>query len=217
MKNRITNMRNRPGLLILAILQLALGANAASRVSLAVQPYAPLWAWPIWTPSEADPDIAVWVFYRAPENVPLNFNLLEGFDWSDRDANGIPDPWDYPLLVRGFEIFQEPSLSPPPYKVLLREIDEVPIWFTTREEVTEVLNETGTITFKQLSQMTSLAKGSATYHHEESHYALGDKAQINTEDYQARGLLEDGRSFSVHIVSNWHGERENYVFSVEFK
>ncbi len=147
----------------------------------------------------------------------MNFNLLEGFDWSDRDANGIPDPWDYPLLVRGFEIFREPSLSPPPYKVLLREIDEVPVWFTTRKEATEVLNETGTITLEQLSQMSSLVKGSATYHHEEAHYALGDKAQISKEDYEARGMLEDGRSFSVHIVSNWHGERENYIFNVEFE
>jgi hypothetical protein len=112
--------------------------------------------------------------------------------------------------------FPEPPPAPP-FKSFLREIDEVPVWFTTREEANEVVNQTGIITIEQLSQMSSLVKGSATFYHEELHNALGSKAQVWKGQFYAVGMLEDGRSFRVHIVANFHGERENYIFKVDFK
>lgn len=213
MNNRIANTISKACVVAVAIVQGALSTNAAPPVPTDVLPYAPVWVRPMWAEWDQDIDVAVWVFYRAPENVPSDFDIWQFFDSSDRDGNGMPDPYDYPLLMRGFEIFHEPG---PPSKSSLREIDQVPVWFTTREEAVSVLNETGTLTFEQLTQMPSLIKGSATFYHEELHPA-GSPANVPKYNYQLRGTLEDGKSFSVHIVGNVHGERVNEVFSVEFE
>ena len=215
MKNRTLNTLSKACVGAIAIVQFTLSANAAPPVRAEVppDPYAPVWVRPMWAEWDQDFDVAVWVFYRAPEYVPLDFDIWQFFDWSDRNDNGIPDPWDYPLLMEGFQIYPEPT---PPSKASLREIEEVPVWFTTREEATRILNDTGTITFEQLSQMTTLVKGSATFYHEELHPS-GTPANVPKYNYQTKGTLEDGSSFSVHIVGNLHGERVNEVFSVDFE
>lgn len=201
-----------------AALQLGLGAGtfAAERIEVPPDVYAPVWVRYLGDP---ELNVVVWVFYRAPENVPADFNLVDFFDVGDRDGNGNPDPWDFPLLMQGFQLVE---LGPPlvPYKASLREIDVVPVWFTSFDEAIQVLMTTGTITIEQLSQMTSLVKASATFYHEELH-PLDGGLPVVKYDYQVRGALEDGRLFWVHLVGNDHDTpahyRENLVFSVEFK
>ncbi len=194
-------------------LGLCAGAFAAERAAVPPDPYAPVWVRPLDDPTA---NVVVWIFYRAPENVPVAFNLIDFFDWSDRNGNGIPDPFDFPLLMQGLEIYRDGL----PYKASLRQIDEVPVWFTSFDETIEVLKTTGTITIEQLRQMTSLAKGSATFYHEELHPE--PFRDVPKWDYQATGSLEDGTTFSVHVAGNDHYHtsvlyRENSLFRVVFK
>jgi hypothetical protein len=194
-------------------LGLCAGAFAAERTAVPPDPYAPVWVRAMGDPAA---NVVVWIFYRAPENVPVDFNLLDLFDVNDRDGNGILDPWDCPFLMQGHQLFQEGVIM----KASLQEIDEVPVWFTSFDEAIEVLMTTGTITIEQLEQMTSLVKGAATFYHEELHPS-GGAMPVVKYNYGAKGSLENGRSFSVHIAGNDHYTpvhfKENTLFSIEFK
>lgn len=195
---------------VAAALQLTLSASAAVMRSAAPpDPYAPVWVRGMDDPTV---DTVVWVFYRAPEDVPSEFDLMQFFDWNDRDGNGIPDPWEYPLLLKGFTLYRDGL----PLKASLREIDAVPVWFTSSEETLMLLQQTGTITFEQLSQMRSLLKGSAIFYHEELH-PIDCAAQVAKFNYQGTGSLEDGRSFSFHVVGIVHKETIKELFSVEIE
>lgn len=196
-----------------AALQLGLGASAYAEPPSQIppDPWAPVYARILSSPEQ---NCVAWVFYRAPEVVPTDFSLPRFTDWKDRNGNGVPDPWEHPLLVEGFQIRNDIWY----YKCSLQEIDEVPVWFTSYDEALAVLRSTGTITIEQLSGMTSLLKGSATFYHEELHPV--EAAQVFKSSYQAKGTLEDGRTFSLHVSRNWHDntpEPYNEMFSLEFK
>src|SRR5262245_54870453 len=61
-------------------------------------------------------------FYRPPECVPLDFNLL---DWYDGSLNAL----DCPLLVEGFIVWPDPETNNFPRSSELRGLGAVPIWF----------------------------------------------------------------------------------------
>lgn len=201
-----------------AALQMGVVGYAADSVTTKVPPDPCHPAWIQFTGDEAA-NVVVWVFYRAEENVPTDFNLLEVLDWNDRDGNGVPDPWDYPFLMQGHDIFQGGL----PFKVSLHQIDEVPVWFTTWADTVEFLDtHNWTITIEDLRGLSSLIKGSATLYHEELHPVNGT-AKVGKHNFSAKGSLEDGRSFSFHSAGNYHYDqdgqiiKQNTSFSVEFK
>lgn len=125
---------------------------------------------------------AVVAFYREPSCVRPTFNMLNFLD--------PPAAFGCPLTVSGFEIFDEPSPTPP-IQVNLTGLGAVPIWFLSWPELQAAMAD-NVVTIGELSSLSSLVIGSATRFREILHPA--DKlTQV------ASGTLEDGRAFQVEI------------------
>ena len=150
-------------------------------------------------------DWVVYVFYRSLDCVPQNFNLVDFLDFD------LVDPAnECPILMQGFEIWEDPN-SVAPYQNVLWEVEGVwiPILFVDRNEwLAAVADER--LTFRQLLRMDSLLVGWADKFHEVLQPEGANKnPQLNVA---TSGYLEDGRSFDVRVEANWPGD--TYAFSV---
>ncbi len=133
---------------------------------------------------------AVIVFYRPLECVPSNFNLLDFFD---------PVAFACPTYTTdGFSIWAgEPGISTP-IQVNLHGLGAVPVLFVSWPELQGALSD-GVLTMPELSGLSTLMTGSASSYQEVLHPSGG--AKISIGEFQAKGLLNDGRQFSAYIAS----------------
>ncbi len=123
-------------------------------------------------------------FYRPPECVPLDFNLLEGFDLAALDC---------PLLVEGFAEFRDPG----PILTELNGLGAVPVWFVRWSELQDATAD-DELTILELASLESLEIGSADFYHEQNHiFGIHPVSHLTVV---ARGTLEDGRSFALSAV-----------------
>lgn len=145
------------------------------------------------------PDTATWapiVFYRDPECVPEDFNLMEVVDFT-------PDPdfglrvWRCPLTVKEFEIFTAPPSEGPPIFLEIHGLGAVPMWFVSWPELREAIAD-GVLTITELKSLQSLQKGQASFFQ----LSFGPTGGAQHPNYHlvAGGHLEDGRSFDCQIV-----------------
>lgn len=133
---------------------------------------------------------AVIVFYRPPECVPPDFNLLDFFDPGAFACS--------PYTTDGFTIWAgEPGISTP-IQVNLHGLGAVPVWFVSWPELQGTLAD-NILTMPELMGMNSLMTGSASFYQEVLHPSGG--AQVSMGEFQAKGLLDDGRQFNVYIAS----------------
>ena len=130
---------------------------------------------------------AVIVFYRSPECVPENFNLLQFYD--------IPGAFScFPPTTTGWDIWENgPSVDPTPIKSQLRGLGAVPVWLVNWPEMFAAAAD-GVLTMSELESMSSLVKGSASFYNE----SLIISRKMT---YVAKGTLEDGRFFHVQATS----------------
>jgi len=143
-------------------------------------------------------------FYRDPETVPADFNLLDFFD--------APRAFDSPLTVEGFEIWRNgPSAGDQsPIQVVSYGLGAVPIWFVDWSELQTAM--VGGLTVGELASLPSLKRGSAVYFKETLHpYQEG--RQTKTE-IVARGTLGDSGSFFFQVEET-HNQLKHV--KIEFK
>lgn len=126
-------------------------------------------------------------FYREPECVRPDFNLLNFFDFDN------PVIFSCTLTVHGFDIRADPT-SPAPRHSKLQGNGAVPVWFVSVEDYTGALPG---VTITDLLAMPSLVQGVATYF-EETLHPLGI-AQQATLEIVASGYLPDESTF--HLVA----------------
>ena len=120
------------------------------------------------------------VFYRQPSCVPSGFNLLDFLD--------IPRAFGCPLTVDGFQIWKDPFPALP-IQVNITGLGAVPIWFMSWVELQAAMAD-GVVTIGELQGLNSLVVGSANSYRELLH--PGEHLVMT-----ARGVLEDGRQFSI--------------------
>ncbi len=129
-------------------------------------------------------------FYREPEGVPPDFDLL-GFS----DA---PRAFDDPLTTEGFEIWRiapwEEGADQSPLQVVSYGLGAVPIWFVRLEELQGAIAD-DCLTIGELEALPSLKVGSAVYFKETLHPTPGRDVQQTKTQIVARGTLEGGGSF----------------------
>lgn len=101
-------------------------------------------------------------FYRSPQCIPADFNLM---DWFDPDL----DPADCPLLVEGFAIWPGDSIEGLPRSTQLSGVDEVPVWFFEWSEVQDAMAD-GVLTIGELASLDSRIVGSASVYEEQLHF-----------------------------------------------
>jgi hypothetical protein len=130
-------------------------------------------------------------FYRPPSCVPADFNMLELFDPPGPQG---PGAFACPLLMTGF-LLTEPDapLGTFPRHVVLGG-SEVPFWFVDQEQF-QAQAADGVVTFAELQAMDRLTATAHAYH-ETLKPREGDHLIV----INARGTLEDGRSFRFHVT-----------------
>ncbi len=128
------------------------------------------------------------VFYRPPECVPDDFNLLDFYHFPDDTSPGAFAC--QPPTTDGFIIWEgEPWLSNPSL-IKLHGLGAVPVWFVSWSDL-QVALEDDKLTVPELQAIDSLMIGSANRYNETLHPGV----MIN---YVAKGNLSDGQSFWVH-------------------
>ncbi len=134
-------------------------------------------------------DWAAIIFYRPPECVPDDFNLLEFGDPSAVNCT--------PLTVDGF-IIQSGGPVPSTIQIKLNGLGAVPVWFVAWSELEAAVTD-GMLTMIELESLPSLLVGLANFYTEiQSPGKVGkNSAMINCD---AQGNLEDGRSFNVNAL-----------------
>ena len=140
------------------------------------------------------------VFYRPPTCIPANFNLLDFFD--------IPGAFDCnPPTTDGFAIWEHgPETDPAPLTLELHGLGAVPIWFVSWPTLQAAMAD-DVLTIGELEAVQPL-KGSASFYHE----VLRPTGAVNvsTIEFNAGGMLADGRSFHVEASSAGFSRSTDY-------
>ena len=130
------------------------------------------------------------IFYRPPECVPDDFDLLDFYDF---EAFACAPP-----TTDGFSIWAgEPWVSGP-IQLKLHGLGAVPVWFVAWPELEASIVD-DSLTMLELELMQSLLIGSARFYSEALHPT--GVARVGMINCVAFGMLEDGRSFEVHATS----------------
>ena len=131
-------------------------------------------------------------FYRPTECVPGDFNLLDFFDLA---AFGCT-----PSTTGGFAIWSGEPWITAPIQMHFYGLGAVPVWFVSWPELEAAMADE-MLTMVELEGLPSLLIGSASFYTETLHPS--DPSMVVRSpmiEYQAFGLLEDGRSFQVHAA-----------------
>lgn len=137
---------------------------------------------------------AVIVFYRPPECVPDDFNLLDFYAFPDEFGPGAFGCT--PPTTDGFIIWEgEPGITP--IQIKLHGLGVVPVWFVSWAELEMAVGD-DELTIIELAGLSSLLVGTADFYSETLHPT--GAAQVPMINYVARGYLEDGTPFHVHAL-----------------
>lgn len=146
-----------------------------------------------------DGPYAAIVFYRGPEGIPADFDLLGFFD--------VPGAFTVQSNVQGTNFWHGAPLVGSPRMSHSRELGTVPVWFVPAEAVHARIAAGENLTIADLEAMDPV-KGAATHFREVLHpHALPPEAgggghPVPKINLSARGSLEDGRRFMLTITSS---------------
>jgi len=126
------------------------------------------------------------IFYRPPDCIPPDFNLLSFFDPAAFACQ--------PYTTDGFAIWKNgPETDPAPVQSKLFGLGAVPVWFVSWPAL-EGATADGVLTIGELESLSPLI-GSASFYEETLHPSGGNHPSMI--ESVARGTLADGRSFEM--------------------
>ncbi len=132
-------------------------------------------------------DWAVIEFYRPPECIPAEFNLLDFYD--------IPGAFSCtPYTTDGFAVWKSTTDAAPKLSQL-HGLGAVPVWFVRWPDLQAAISD-DVLTIGELDALQP-HKGSASFFKEELRPNV--MVLVSTLTSDASGVLEDGRSFHVVI------------------
>jgi hypothetical protein len=151
---------------------------------------------------------AVVIFYRTPECVPADFNLLDFFD-------PPPRPFRCALQIEGHSNWRSVD-DPFPADTHLQGTGAVPLWFVRWPELQAAVAD-DKLTVAELSALPSLLIGSASFlNHSIRNSIRGQRG--GNEALVASGTLTDGRSFQVEYTEKFReGEHLFPHIRIDFK
>ena len=141
-------------------------------------------------------DRAVVFFYRAPDCVPPDFNLLDYLDFTPAFPGGPPRPFTCELKIQG-RGFWHSLEDPAPKQQFFRELEAVPAWFLAWSDL-EAAAADGVLTISELAALPSLQIGEATSFLETIRNTVPSQ-RPGSDTVVATGTMSDGRAFVVHI------------------
>ena len=128
------------------------------------------------------------VFYRLPECVRDDFNLLEFYD--------MPTALSCADTTAGFMIWAGEPWESAPIQMELHGLGAVPVWFVPWPALQAAVDD-GMLNMPELEVMSPLI-GSASFYNETLHPTGG--AVVPMINFVAHGTLVDGRSFQVNAT-----------------
>jgi hypothetical protein len=138
-------------------------------------------------------DWAVVVFYRSPECIPADFNLLDFLDFSGR-------PFRCELHIEGRSTWVTLD-DPYPAAQFFQGTGAVPIWFVRWSELQDAVGD-DVLTIGELAALPSLTVGSASFFLESIRNDIRGQRGGN-EALVASGTLTDGRSFFFEMTEKF--------------
>jgi hypothetical protein len=135
-------------------------------------------------------------FYRDPDCVPANFNLLRFFDLVPAWPDGPPRPFLCPLSVHGFVVYKESGPGIPPIQSKLQGDGSVTVIFVPWD-VLEAAIADNRLFLPELLALPHLT-GAASFFEETLHPTGGSEQTMF--EVNAFGLLEDGRTFDYQVT-----------------
>lgn len=143
-----------------------------------------------------DGEWAAIVFYRDPACVPASFNLIQFFN--------PPAAFGCAPVTHGYSLWQE-AMTGAPKIAKTSGNGAVPVWFVPMQAVNQVMQD-GDLTIGELEGIDSLLVGYADQYEETLHPhtlppELGGGGHPTPKlVLDAKGQLEDGRQFNLHIT-----------------
>jgi hypothetical protein len=157
-----------------------------------------------------DEEVVAIVFYRPPECIPAEFNLMQFFHFPDDSSPGAFAC--APPTTTGFETWQNgPETDPAPLVAELTGRGAVPVWFFDREELFAAMAD-GAVTIGDLTEMASRRVGTASTYTELLHPSQSNAQPLI--QFTAEGTMEEGGAFTVS-VSDGDPEVTDHV-TIEF-
>lgn len=157
-----------------------------------------------------DEEVVAIVFYRPPECIPAEFNLMQFFHFPDETSPGAFAC--APPTTAGTETWENgPETDPAPLVAELTGRGAVPVWFFDREELFAAMAD-GQVTIGDLTEMPSRRVGTAVTYAELLHPSQSNAQPLI--QFTAEGTLEEGGAFAVS-VSNGDPEVTDHV-TIEF-
>jgi hypothetical protein len=151
-----------------------------------------------------DRDAAV-VFWRQPDCVPADFNLLDFLDLTPAFPGGPPRPFLCTLAVEGVDTWHDPATDPFPFQEQVLGSGAVPVWFVSWPELQAAIGD-GVLTISELQSLPSLRVGHASFYRESIRNSnQGNRHAGSTTN--AQGVLTDGSVFRLHVSEKLQGER----------
>jgi hypothetical protein len=141
------------------------------------------------------------IFYRPPNCIPPDFNLLNLFDFQSCWLYGPP-------TTDGFSIWKDPETDMAPIFQFLQGLGAVPVWFVTLSDYQAIVSD-DVITIGELVELPSRKVGYASFYQETLRPAGG--AVTNTMLIEAHGSLADGTLIKLQI------EHTDRTFKVKIK
>lgn len=140
------------------------------------------------------------IFYRSPECIPEEFNMMEFFHFpTDTDPGAFACQ---PATTDGYEIWEgEPGAGPAPKRAYLRGRGAVPVWFVNSDELSKIDSD-GVVTIDELLSLDPLT-GTASSYYEILHPTQSNDRPVVI--FRAAGDLDEGGSF-VARASYVNGE-----------
>ena len=143
-----------------------------------------------------DGEWAAVVFYRDPECVPQDFNLISVFD--------VPGAFSCQHTVHGTSLWHGAPFAGAPRHINIEGNGAVPVWFVPWEAVEDQAKADGDLTISDLAAIDGLLVGYADQYTETLHPhadpAFGGGGHPNPKMIiNAKGQLDDGRDFGLHI------------------
>jgi hypothetical protein len=149
------------------------------------------------------------VFWRQPECVPDDFNLLVNLDLTPAFPDGPPRPFLCPLTVEGVSTWHDPATDPFPYQVQVRGSGAVPIWFVAWPELQGAIGD-GMLTIAELAGLPSLQIGYASFYQESVRNSTQGQRHPSSSTV-ARGTMADGGVFRLHVSEKLQGGERDYL------
>jgi hypothetical protein len=146
------------------------------------------------------------LFWRQPDCVPGDFNLLDFLDLTPAFPGGPPRPFLCTLTVHGVDTWHDPATDPFPFQEQVQGSGAVPVWFVSWPELEAAIDD-GVLTIAELSSLPSLRIGHASFYRESiRNLNQGDRHAGSTTN--AHGALTDGSPFRLHVSEQLqNGER----------